>query len=145
MVKMSNLMCHRLWCVIHFPKIALLTPLLKYYKNKLPILADKIGKKRKKSGKRGKNQEKRKNWEDCFTLPLLTDRAGYATGPFVVKIFVLNWCPVLNQPVTCSCRRHANWNISHYMFTYATKNVHLRQVNIDQFHYKDERDDIFLW
>ena len=40
-----------------------------------------------KSGKRGKNQEKEgklgrkeKNPEGSFTLPLLTDRAGYATG-----------------------------------------------------------------
>ena len=34
----------------------------------------KIGKKREKSGKRGKNQE------GSFSLPLLTDRAGYAPG-----------------------------------------------------------------
>ena len=33
-----------------------------------------IGKKRKKSGTKVKNQE------DFFTLPLLTDRAGYAAG-----------------------------------------------------------------
>ena len=45
-------------------------------------------KKCQKSGKRGKNQEKlgkksgkkRKNREVSFTLPLLTDTAGYATG-----------------------------------------------------------------
>ena len=34
----------------------------------------KIGKKEGKSGRKGKNQE------GSFTLPLLTDRAGYATG-----------------------------------------------------------------
>ena len=34
---------------------------------------EKIGKKRKKSGRKGKNRE------SSFTLPLLTDRAGYAT------------------------------------------------------------------
>ena len=50
----------------------------------------KIGKKREKSGKRqeksGKNQEKEEksgrksqNREASFTLPLLTNRAGYAT------------------------------------------------------------------
>ena len=47
---------------------------------------EKIRKKREKSGKEGKNQEKEeksgrkgKNLEDSFTLPLLTERAGYAT------------------------------------------------------------------
>ena len=34
----------------------------------------KLGKKREKSGRKGKNQE------GSFTLPLLTDRAGYATA-----------------------------------------------------------------
>ena len=41
---------------------------------------EKIGKKRGKSGKEGKRAKKRrkgKNWEDSFTLPLLTERAGY--------------------------------------------------------------------
>ena len=38
----------------------------------------KSGKRGRKSGKRGK---KRKKWEESFTLPLLTDRAGYATEP----------------------------------------------------------------
>ena len=33
----------------------------------------KIGGKEEKSGRKGKN------WEGSFTLPLLTDRAGYAT------------------------------------------------------------------
>ena len=35
---------------------------------------EKSEKKRKKSGRKGKN------WEGSFTLPLLTDRAGYATA-----------------------------------------------------------------
>ena len=43
----------------------------------------KRGKKSGKWGKIGKKREKirkrRKNWEGSFTLPLLTDRAGYAT------------------------------------------------------------------
>ena len=34
----------------------------------------KIGKKEEKSGRKGKNRD------SSFTLPLLTDRAGYATG-----------------------------------------------------------------
>ena len=37
----------------------------------------KIGK--RKSGKSGKIGKKKKNRKDSFTLPLLTDRAGYAT------------------------------------------------------------------
>ena len=32
------------------------------------------------AGKRGKKLGKRKNRKGSFTLPLLTDRAGYATG-----------------------------------------------------------------
>ena len=43
-----------------------------------------MGKKREKSGKSGKKEEKSgrngKNREIFFTLPLLTDRAGYATA-----------------------------------------------------------------
>ena len=40
----------------------------------------KIRKKREKAGKRGKKSVKRKNQEGSFTLPLLTDRAGYTTA-----------------------------------------------------------------
>ena len=36
--------------------------------------------------KRGKIGKKRQNWEVSFTLPLLTDRAGYATA---LKFFTL--------------------------------------------------------
>ena len=43
----------------------------------------KSGKKRKKSGRKGKNQEV------SFTLPLLTDRAGYATGRGACKQIVV--------------------------------------------------------
>ena len=45
-------------------------------KNQEKILKNsgKIGKKEEKSGRKGKNREV------SFTLPLLTDRAGYATG-----------------------------------------------------------------
>ena len=39
----------------------------------------KSGKRERKSGKRGKNREKEENREGSFTLPLMTDRAGYAT------------------------------------------------------------------
>ena len=46
----------------------------------------KIGKKGKKSGKIGEKDEKlgrkSKNQEVSFTLPLLTARAGYATGNY---------------------------------------------------------------
>ena len=45
----------------------------------------KIGKKREKirkiRGKEGKIGKKRKNWKGVCTLPLLTDKAGYATLP----------------------------------------------------------------
>ena len=44
----------------------------------------KIGKKREKIRKKQENGKKigkiRKNWEGSFTLPLLTDTAGYVTG-----------------------------------------------------------------
>ena len=50
---------------------------------KLPKIRKNQEEIRKKSGKIGKKEEKsgRKgnNWEVSFTLPLLTDRAGYAT------------------------------------------------------------------
>ena len=45
---------------------------------------EKFAKNQEKSGKIGKKrknrEEKAKNWEGSFTLPLLTDRAGYATA-----------------------------------------------------------------
>ena len=42
----------------------------------------KIGKKREKSGRRGgKSVRKGKNQDCSFTLPLLTDSAGYAIDP----------------------------------------------------------------
>ena len=49
-----------------------------------PLTAEnlpKIGKKREKSGKKRKNREENANMhrEGSFTLPLLKDRAGYAT------------------------------------------------------------------
>ena len=51
----------------------------------------KIGKRGEKSGKIGKKEEnpgrKGKNRESYFTLPLLTDRAGYATAYVKVCIF----------------------------------------------------------
>ena len=50
----------------------------------------KIGKKRENSEKSGKKEEKSrrkdKNREGSFTLPLLTDRAGYATVSNVVYL-----------------------------------------------------------
>ena len=58
----------------------------------------KIGKKEEKSG--GKKEEesgrKVKNREGSFTLPLLTDRAGYATDWYIRKAKigkVLSLCP----------------------------------------------------
>ena len=46
--------------------------------------SEKFAKNREKLGKIGKTEEKSgrkgKNREGSFTLPLLTDRAGYATG-----------------------------------------------------------------
>ena len=47
-------------------------------------IGEKSGKKEAKSGKKGQNREV------SFTLPLLTDRAGYATG----GLFLLQYCPV---------------------------------------------------
>ena len=58
-------------------------------------ICQKSGKKREKSGKIKKKEEKSgrkgKNWEGSFTLPLLTDRAGYATDAnlsFISKIHI---------------------------------------------------------
>ena len=56
----------------------------------LPLTAKnlpKIGKKRGKSGKMGKGGKsgrKGNNREGSFTLPLLTDRAGYATSCMII-------------------------------------------------------------
>ena len=61
----------------------------------------KNGKRRGKSGKIGKNEElksgrKGKNREGSFTLPLLTDRAGYATGQSVLLLLLpLKYSPPL--------------------------------------------------
>ena len=63
----------------------------------------KIGEKREKSGKKRKNREKRgkigkkrqksgkkrKNQEVSFILPLLTNRAGYATVCWCGILFIL--------------------------------------------------------
>ena len=43
---------------------------------------EKEGENQEKAGKGGK---KRTNWEGSFTLPLLTERAGYATETWVSK------------------------------------------------------------
>ena len=41
---------------------------------------EKLGKREEKSGKnQEKSGKKGQNWEGSFTLPLLTNRAGYAT------------------------------------------------------------------
>ena len=45
-----------------------------------PMTAKNLLKIGKKSEKRGESGRKDKNWEGSFILPLLTDRAGYATG-----------------------------------------------------------------
>ena len=46
-------------------------------------ICQKSGKKREKSGKKEeKSRRKGKNWEGSFTLPLLTDRADYATDAY---------------------------------------------------------------
>ena len=42
---------------------------------------EKEGENQEKAGKEERNQEKRKHREGSFTLPLLTDRAGFATVP----------------------------------------------------------------
>ena len=49
-------------------------------REKLGEIGKKRGEIRKKSGKEEKSGRKGKNREGSFTLPLLTDRAGYATG-----------------------------------------------------------------
>ena len=46
----------------------------------LPKIGKKRGKIRKNQKKEEKSGRKGKNREGSFTLPLLTDRAGYATG-----------------------------------------------------------------
>ena len=47
---------------------------------KLAKNQEKEGKIRKNRGKKRKNREERQNREGSFSLPLLTDTAGYATG-----------------------------------------------------------------
>ena len=42
----------------------------------------KKGKKEEKSGRKGKN------WEDSYSLPLMTDRASYTTGSGVARASV---------------------------------------------------------
>ena len=42
--------------------------------------------KKKKQEKEGKIGKKRKNREGSFTLPLLTDRTGYATAPLWLRV-----------------------------------------------------------
>ena len=56
----------------------------------LPKIGKRVGKIRKKEEKSGR---KGKNWEGSFTLPLLTDRAGYATG--------VKWFSLLNEVGHC--------------------------------------------
>ena len=46
----------------------------------LPKIGKKREKLRKNREKEGKIGKKRKNWEGSFTLPVLTDRAGYTTA-----------------------------------------------------------------
>ena len=55
-----------------------------------------LGKRGKSQKKREKNQEKEeksgrkgKNWEGSFTLPLLTERAGYATDKNIAHCYFL--------------------------------------------------------
>ena len=64
----------------------------------------KTGKKRENQEKSGKNQEKSgrkdKNREVSLTLPLLTDRAGYATDAVLYSSFLR-----LNCSLTLNCIR----------------------------------------
>ena len=63
----------------------------------------KIGKKEEKSGRKGKN------WEVSFTLPLLTDRAGYATD-CTARYFLFLW---LGKPSLVACNASLRLRISH--------------------------------
>ena len=56
------------------PLIAKKLPKIGKNQEKLEKIQEKSGKKEEKLGRKGKNQEV------SFTLPLQTDRAGYATG-----------------------------------------------------------------
>ena len=52
----------------------------------------KIGKRKKFRKKEDKSGRKGKNWEGSFTLPLLTDRVGYATGYQKIKLLKTTDC-----------------------------------------------------
>ena len=60
-----------------------------------PLTAKKIAKNREKEGeneeKEGKIEKKRTNRQGSFTLPLLTDRAGYATAKGTKMKFLLDY------------------------------------------------------
>ena len=63
----------------------------------------KIGKKREKIWKIGKKEEKSerkgKYREGSFTLPLLTDRASYATILIAIKLTILEDFKTTNQKI----------------------------------------------
>ena len=56
------------------PLTAIKLPKIGKNPEKIEKNSGKIGKKEEKSGRKGKNRD------SSFTLPLLTDRAGYATA-----------------------------------------------------------------
>ena len=60
----------------------------------LPKIRKKRGKKEDKSGRKGKNQE------GSFTLPLLTERTGYATAPAPAAFFLHSVTPALYYQFT---------------------------------------------
>ena len=62
------------WCSHWGGKGGRVPPLTAKNLPKIGKKRGKIGNKEEKSGRKGKNRE------GSFTLPLLTDRAGYATG-----------------------------------------------------------------
>ena len=71
----------------------------------------KIGKKREHLGKERKSGRNCKNWEGSFTLPLLTDRAGYATDLYVLatcsQVIIMKWEKIsLSSETECFCMFH---------------------------------------
>ena len=78
----------------------------------LPEIGKKRGEIWKNQEKEEKSGRKGKNREGSFTLPLLTDRAGYATSQEPYQVHWYNACAITSQP----------WGI-HILILKASKNM----------------------
>ena len=79
---------------------------------KFAIIQEKIRKKEEKLGKG-------KNWKGSFTLPLLTDRAGYATGEIRITKMGNAKCGI--SLCVCVCLAHCFFLFFSPFFSVTTK------------------------